>query len=307
MNVTTVLGPVAAEDLGITLPHEHLCLNLNRGDGFQFRLKPLRETDRELICTELLSFQREGGKTVIDVTPPDLGRNPRVLAQISRETGLNIIMGTGRYREPFYERALWERTTRSLTAEFIQEITEGVDGIFPGIIGEIGVHAYHMSPVEERVHRAAARAQVETGLPLTTHALESAVGIDQLDVFEEEKVDLTRVAVGHCDSYPRLDFHESILARGAFVEFDLIRGQNEYDTLMQVELICKLVERGHLHKLLLSQDVCIREHLQAYGGQGYGYVLRSFVPRLLKAGLTESEVNVILIENPRSFLTGETF
>jgi len=258
------------------------------------------------VTNELVAFRDLGGETLVDVTPPDLGRNPQLLANISRDTGVNIVMGMGRYREPFYEKRIWETATRALAEEFVREALEGVDGILPGIIGEIGVHGYQMSPVEERVHRAAARAQVESGLSITTHAVESTVGLVQLDVFEEEHVDLTRVAIGHCDSYPNIEYYEAILSRGAYVEFDLIRGQYERDTIQQQTLVLELIARGHLRKILLSQDVCCRENLRAYGGNGYAYILESFGPRLVNEGLTQDELDTMLVENPRDFLTGTT-
>jgi phosphotriesterase-related protein len=302
--VSTVLGPVPGEELGITLPHEHLQLDLYR-DGFVFRDWRLRELDVDLICAELANFTEAGGRTLIEVTPPDLGRKPAVMAKIARRTGLNVVMGLGRYREPFYERSLWDRTTRDIAEEFIREIRDGVDGIRPGVIGEIGVHGYHMTPAEERVHRAAARAHVATGLPITTHAAECDVGLVQLDVFEEEGADLTRVAVGHSDSHPDLAYHQAIVDRGAFVEFDLIRGLNEHETAVQVGLVRELADRGHVSRVLLSQDVCCRAHLRAYGGPGYAYVVRDFASMLLDAGLTQRDIDTMLIDNPRALLTGE--
>lgn len=304
MHVMTVLGPIPGDELGITLTHEHLQLDLYR-DGFVFRDWRLREFDVELICAELGRFKEGGGSTVLDVTPPDLGRKPTVLADIAARTSLNVIMGLGRYREPFYEEELWQRTTQDLANEFISEIADGVSGVRPGIIGEIGVHGYHMTPAEERVHRAAARAHVATGLPITTHAAECTVGLVQLQVFEEEGADLTRVAIGHCDTYPDLQYHQAILERGAFVQFDLIRGHNEHETALQVRSLCELAARGHISRMLISQDVCCRAHLSAYGGPGYGYILHTFVPLLLAAGLSQQEIDTMLIANPRALLTGK--
>ena len=82
------------------------------------------------------------------------------------------------------------------------------------------------------------------------------MGLVQLQVFAEEGADLTRVAVGHCDSHPDLKYHQAILETGAFVEFDLVRGQSEHDTAVQVRLLCELAARGHVGRLLISQDVC---------------------------------------------------
>jgi phosphotriesterase-related protein len=214
-------------------------------------------------------------------------------------------MSTGRYLESFYEPELWERSTRDIAQEFVREIEQGVDGIRAAVIGEIGVQGRYMSPAEERVHRAAARAQASTGAPITTHAALSPVGLDQLEIFREEGADLRRVAIGHCDTFPHLDYHEAIVKQGAFVEFDTIRGRAEWESQQQVSMVVDLVGRGHLEQILLSHDVCARSDLVAYGGPGYAYLLTGFVPLLRAGGLSEEQVDTILIRNPLRLLTGE--
>src|SRR4051812_47181188 len=123
-DVMTVLGPVKAAELGITLPHEHLIIDLFK--VFQ----PHREllmNDGDLAAEELQLFADAGGGTVVELTTPDLGRDHHALVEISRRTGVNIVMCTGRYREPFYEPELWRMPTRQVADLFIREIEEGVD------------------------------------------------------------------------------------------------------------------------------------------------------------------------------------
>jgi phosphotriesterase-related protein len=302
MRVNTVLGEVSPNDLGRTLAHEHLLIDI------YVRFQPHREYmlfDVDLACAELAPFVAAGGKTLVEVTTNEIGRSPLQLAEISRRTGVNIVMGTGRYREPFYEQELWERPTQEIAEEFIRDIEVGTeDGIKAGIIGEIGVHERHVSPVEERVHRAAARAQVRTGVPLTTHSIASPVGLAQLDIFEEEGVDLRRVVVGHSDTYPHPDYHRALIARGAFVQFDTIRGSSEYETARTIGLIKGLVDDGQIEHLLLSQDVCATTHLTTYGGRGYGYLITTFSGRLRQAGLAEEQLEQLFVHNPKHMLSG---
>jgi phosphotriesterase-related protein len=262
-------------------------------------------SDIDLACQELAMFRDAGGSSLVEVTTPDLGRRPDFLVEVSRRTGVHVVMSTGRYVEPFYEEALWRRTTNDIADEFVRDIEDGVDGVRAAVIGEIGVNGTFITPAEERVHRAAARAHVRTGAPITTHAALSPVGLDQLALFDEEGVDLRRVAIGHCDTYGDVDHLEAILARGAFVEFDLIQGASEWDTTRQVRLVAELVGRGHMEQTLLSQDICTRSSLVAYGGNGYAYLVRSFVPRLREAGLSDEQVAILLVSNPRRLLTGE--
>jgi predicted metal-dependent phosphotriesterase family hydrolase len=302
MNVNTVLGEISPAHLGWTLPHEHLLIDI------YVRFQPHREYmlfDVDLACAELAPFAAAGGTTIVNVTTNEIGRSPLKLREIATRAGVNIVMGTGRYREPFYEPALWERPTQEIAEEFIRDIEVGAeDGIKAGIIGEIGVHERHVSPVEERVHRAAARAQVRTGLALTTHSIASTIGLAQLDIFEEEGVDLRRVVIGHSDTYPDPDYHRALIKRGAFVEFDTIRGASEYETARTLGLIKQLVDEGHIEHILLSQDVCATTHLTAYGGSGYAYLISTFTERLRQAGLAQEQLEQLFVLNPKRMLSG---
>ena len=135
-------------------------------------------------------------------------------------------MGSGWYRDAYYpaEALIDQRSVDDLAGEIVRDATVGVGetGIRAGIIGEIGTDKPWLSAREERIHRAAARAARRTGLAITTHAVQSTVGLDQLTVFEEEGADLSRVVIGHADSNPSLAYHRAIVERGATVEFDFL-------------------------------------------------------------------------------------
>jgi phosphotriesterase-related protein len=182
----------------------------------------------------------------------------------------------------------------------------GESGVAPGIIGEIGTDKPWISPREERVHRAAARAARRTGLAITTHAVQSMVGLDQLDVFEAEGADLSRVVIGHADSYPSLDYHLAIVERGATAEFDFLGMSftplERHGEGRIVESICELLARGHVERVLLSQDVCHDSQLRRYGGNGYTYLSETFLPRLREAGVSDDELRTITVDNPRRLL-----
>lgn len=300
--VMTVLGPVPADQLGITLPHEHLLCDLARVTGR--REEQLADVD--LAVAEVARFRSAGGATLVDLTNRHLGRDPLALQTISRATGLHIVMGCGWYREPFYDREVFEKTTDQLTDDIVAEVTRGVGdtGVRPGIIGEIGCDLHYISPAEERSFRAAARAHHRTGLTITTHALRAPVGLAQLDLLVEERVDPRRVIVGHADTYPKPDYHEAVAKRGAWLQFDTVRGGHEFETLKRIRLVQEVIARGHLRQLLLSHDVCIPAHLRAYGGGGYDYLLTEFIPRLLAAGITQEQIHTLTVENPRAALTG---
>ena len=170
------------------------------------------------------------------------------------------------------------------------------------MIGEIGVAQGWISPLEERVHRAAARAQLGSGLPLATHTLFHEAGLAQLDLFAEEGVDLSRVCVGHCDSQPYLDYCLRIAQRGAWVAFDNIGAQLGHLEERIVWLVKELVARGHQDQVLLSHDVGQKPELSYFGGPGFTYLTRKFIPQLLSAGVPEGVVTKLTVTNPRRFL-----
>ena len=307
--VQTVLGRIDPANLGWTLPHEHTAIALwhiaNRWDYWELR------RDEPVIVEELAKFAAAGGSSVVDLTLPGVGRDPAWLARISRATGLNIVMGGGWYRDAYYpvETLIDRRPVDDLADEIVREATVGVgeSGIRIGIIGEIGTDKPWLSAREERVHRAAARAARRTGLSITTHAVQSTVGLDQLTVFEEEGADLSRVVIGHADSNPSPAYHQAIVERGATVEFDFLgmtfTPLERHGEGRIVESICDLLGQGRVGQILLSQDVCHDSQLTRYGGNGYVHLAEAFLPQLRAAGVGEDEIRTMTVENPRRLLT----
>jgi predicted metal-dependent phosphotriesterase family hydrolase len=307
--VQTVTGRIAPEALGFTLPHEHTGIALwqidNRWDYWQLTV------DDATVLPELAAYRAAGGGSLVDLTLPGVGRDPERLRRYAEATGLNIVMGAGWYRTAHYpaEARIDRRTVDDLADELVREFDEGVTGtgIRPGIIGEIGTDKPWLTGQEERVHRAAARAARRTGMAITTHAVLSPVGLAQLTVFEDEGLDPARVVIGHADSYPVLDHYLEIVRRGASLEFDFLgmsfTAVERHGEARIVELVGQLVGRGHADRILLSQDVCHDSQLKAYGGHGYVYLLETFLPRLREAGLPESAIRTMTVDNPARILT----
>jgi predicted metal-dependent phosphotriesterase family hydrolase len=308
--VITVSGPIPPDRVGFTLPHEHTGIHLwhvpDRWDYWE--LTP----DELLIADELRDFRRRGGSTLVDLTLPGVGRDPERLRRLSTRTHVQVVMGCGWYRQSYYpaEALIDRRSVDDLAAELIAEFNDGVGGtgVHPGILGEIGTDKPWVSALEERVHRAVARASRETGMAISTHGVMSPVGQAQLRIFEEEGVDPARVVIGHADSYPMLDHYLAILDRGANLEFDFI-GQRfaseEAEEPRLVQLIVELLERGYGGQLLLSQDVCHNRQLKANGGFGFTYLQQHFLPTLRTAAVGEGEIAQMTIDNPRRILTIE--
>jgi phosphotriesterase-related protein len=309
--VQTVLGRIDPSDLGITLPHEHTQCALwhveNRWDYWQLT------RDEAVILEELEHFRAAGGRSLVDLTLPGIGRDPDWLAGIARASGLNIVMGSGWYRTAYYpaETRIDRRSVDDLADELVREAEDGVGEteVRPGIIGEIGTDKPWVSALEERVHRAAARAARRTGRSVTTHSVLSPVGLDQLRIFEEEGLDPSRVVIGHSDSYPVLDYYLEIIRRGASIEFDFLgmafTAVERHGEARIVELLLELLSLGHADRVLLSQDVCNDAQLRRYGGRGYTYLAERFLPRLRAAGVTDADIDTMTVANPRRVLTIE--
>jgi phosphotriesterase-related protein len=302
MDIMTVTGPVAADELGVVLPHEHVFIDLVR----EYRGSGLLN-DEHLACRELRALKSAGGSTLVDLTLDEIGRDPAALRRVSEATGIAIVMGCGHYRDPYLDRDWFDRTAVDAIADqIVLDITDGVGGtgVRAGIIGEIGADRAYISAAEERSFRAAARAHRRTGLTISTHAARWPVGLAQLRLLAEEDVDPRRVIVGHTDSVPIPGYHLALVKQGCYVSFDSIGTGSPYDTHRAVGYVIDLVRAGFGSQLLLSHDVCLRDHLNATGGRGYAYLLTEFLPMLTAAGLDEEQVRAFVTENPRAALAG---
>jgi phosphotriesterase-related protein len=325
----TTAGPVDAAALGVTLMHEHIFVNM-----LQEARPAALLNDYPLMREEIGAFTEAGGKTVVDLSvaemthgaapdptgifggPSSTGyaeqgtrsiHNVLNLQKLAQDTGLNIILGTGHYRDPFIDTAWFDRVGVAGIAELmVNDLTSGFVGtdVRAGIIGEIGADKWFVSSAEERSFRASARAHLATGVTISTHAAKWPVGIAQLDILTQEGVDPRRVVIGHCDTVNIPEYHLAIARRGAFVQFDNIRCSNEYDLRTRVGHVIALAKQGFLDQILLSQDVCKTYHLNINGGGGYNFVLVNFAAALIDAGLDKEEVAHIVVDNPRRALTG---
>ena len=140
-----------------------------------------------------------------------------------------------------------------------------------------------------------------------THAVMSDVGLAQLAVFEAEGADLSRVIIGHADSFPVLDHYLEIIRRGANLEFDFLgmafTSQERQGEPRVIDLLLELLSRGHADRVFLSQDVCHNAQLHHYEGNGYTYLQDTFLPRLRERGVSVAEIDQLTIANPRRILT----
>jgi phosphotriesterase-related protein len=257
--VVTVLGPIAPEELGPTMMHEHLLVNLDRWFApvddpeleryrdtpvgpeliellhrWPFSLTPDngRLDDEDLAAAEAATLRVAGGSALVDCTMEGIGRDPVAVARLSQATGLHVVQGTGYYIELAHPPHVASASVDELAAAFVAELTEGIGetDVRAGIIGEIGTSGIDaasrdkrgdVTPAEEKVLRAAGAASVETGAAVTVHLDPRGQGADQVvDVLAAEGVPPERMIMGHMDAHPDLDYHLRIADRGVFVEYD---------------------------------------------------------------------------------------
>lgn len=322
--VQTATGAVDSADLGITLPHEHLFINLmreRRGDGLV--------NDEALLVEELAVFAAQSGGTIWDLTTSELTpgstidarpgftathpgqsrapENVAAVARVSRATGVNVVLGVGHYRDPFIDRELLDRqTVDEIAEEIVRDLTEEIPGtgVRAGIIGEIGADQWFVSALEERSFRAAARACRITDAPLYTHAARWPVGHAQLDILAHEGVDPARVIIGHVDTVPDPGYALSLIERGVTVGFDTINSAAPSAVAFRVAQITALVNAGHVDRVILSHDVCLTSQLRAFGGNGFGFILDGFRDALLAAGVSDEEFDQMTVVNPARLLGG---
>ena len=339
--VQTVLGPVPPEDLGPTLTHEHLLIDLawmsKPAVEASERLKrsqpvtledlgwvrynsqrnrdDLELLDEETAISEALLFKRWGGETMVDATTIGIGRDPRALARIARATGLNIIMGTGFYVDAVHPEGMDEKSETDLSRQLVQEIRVGVDdtGVRAGIIGELGC-SWPLTKNEDKVLRAGATAQGETGAPVLIHpGRNEAAPFQILDTLAEAGADLNRVIMGHVDRTV-LNMHMivDLARRGCYIEFDVFGRETSYYPLSDVDMpndaqrigfIKGLIEAGHASQIVIAQDICTKDRLVKYGGHGYHHILENIVPRMREAGISQDDIDSILVANPARILT----
>ena len=292
--IRTVLGDIASADLGPTLCHEHLVAHISAD-------QILTVDD---VVEDLQIYARAGGRAVVELTNTGMGRSVEGLRQLAAATGLHIVCGTGFYKQSHYPEYLAKTSPDRLVDRFAAEIEQGIDntGIRAGIIGEIGTSRQEITPDEDKVLRAAARAAQVTGAPLSTHTSLGHLALEQLQILTEEKIRLDRVSIGHLDLIPDPDYHTAVAKQGAFVQYDTFGKQQYQSDAARMACLVEMVKRGYGSQILLSCDISRASYLTANGGWGYQYLLSEVVPGLKQSGLDESTVHQILVENPARFL-----
>ncbi len=340
--VQTVLGAIAPETMGITLPHEHLLIDFkvmfsapapasdkgrawepvslaNLGwvrQNFNANLDNLRLTDEQVAQDEILLFKSAGGRTVIDPTPRSLARDPLALARIARATGLNVVMGAGYYVAAAHPPDMDRRSVDDLAREIIADVTTGVGdtGVRSGLIGELGC-TWPWTDDEKKVVRAGIAAQKETGAPLMIHpGRNPRAPMEIAELVRKEGGDLHRTIMCHiCRTISDVHAVIDLAQTGIWLEYDLFGLENSYYPYHpafdmpndggRMGHVLRLIEAGYGDQLLLSHDIAYKTSLVKYGGYGYHHLLVNVVPRLRMKGVDDAGLRRLLVDNPSHAFT----
>lgn len=301
--IQTVLGEISPAELGLTLPHEHVF-----HDVYEITLNShMILSDLEVARDELKIFKDEGGNTIVDQTVHGLNPNPEALRKVAEDVGIHIIAGTGFYWERFHPPWLADMGESQIVELLISDLTKGLAGtdVKAGILGEIGTNHRGISPEEDRVIRACAHAQREVGVPISTHALFTRIGMEQARAFADAGANLDKLVIGHVDTTPDVDYHEELLDFGVWIAYDSIGQLDKQPDEQRADAIVELIRRGHRDRILVSTDVGKRGALRAYGGGGYDLVITGFIPLLRDRGLSEDDIEALTVSNPRRLFTSD--
>ena len=303
--IMTVLGSIKPTDLGSTMMHEHTIMDLEVPLGNYNAIV----TNEATLIDELSIYREAGGSAIVDVTPSHLGRNAAAMARISEASGVHIVMGGGWYRHEYHPSEIENTSTNALAEKIVREFTEGVDGtgIKPGILGELGTgRGPVMSLGEERAFRAAARAQREIGFSISTHTSHyGELAFEQIGVLREEGVPFDRIIIGHLGEHVGAADVIAIAETGACVQIDHVGRpvtSGMISDRQRAKNVAEVVRAGHGRQLTVSMDICGNSQMHAHGGHGFHHLLRIFVPLLREEGVSDAEIEIILVQNPRTRL-----
>ena len=333
----TVTGTIPVKDLGRTLMHEHILCDLRdpatRDDGekwpkitmenrfqidyFQNRNQANMLLDEDNVAVrELKRFRDAGGGAIVELTLGGLRPQPERLAVIAKSAGVSIIMGAGYYAEPYLSDAIRSAEIDELQSIMSAQVRDGAWGsdIRAGIIGEIGC-SWPLMPSERRMLIAAARAQRASGAAITIHPGRNPDAPSEIaGILMAAGADPYRTIIGHMD---RTIFDRGrlldLLKRGFVLEWDFFGIETSQYWMagedldlptdaMRLDLIGDLMSLGHGQQIVMSQDICTKTRLAAYGGHGYTHLIGNIAPMMLRRGYHEDAIDQLLIQTPARLL-----
>ena len=297
--IQTVLGEISKDELGIVLPHEHILV------GFIEDGKLTKDDyDREEVIRIMLPYLKQlaaaGCRTLAECTPEFLGRDPQLLAELSRLSGLHIITNTGYYQVPFLAPFVYDMSPEDLACIWIKEALEGIgdSGIKPGFVKiALSNKNGRIAPIQQTILKAALLTSNETGLPIQAHTVGGETIMHALEIMSEASFETSRFIWVHADTEPDLEYHKKAAMAGIWIEVDSI-GYRPYEE--HYEMLKKLIDLDLLDQLLISQDAGWYNIGAKDGGsiKPFTSILEGFAPLLRERGIAQSIIDKLMIVNP---------
>jgi phosphotriesterase-related protein len=320
--INTVLGPVPADELGVTLIHEHLTFGYLGWECDALAPPYDREAAAEACVDALTEARGYGLKTMVDATASDAGRDTELQKMVSERLGINIICATGFYTEKYgkpgylkFRSQVYDITDEACET-FVKEITQGIanTGVKAGVI-KVGTGHARITPYEEKILKAAARAQKETGVPIITHTEAGTMGPEQADLLISEGADPKCIVIGHMCGNADLKYHVSVLEKGVNIAFDRLGIDMLFPDKLRKACLIGLIGIGYIDRIMLSQDYSPYwlgrpfEYPEAakpfLANWSYVHVFNNIIPSLKEAGVSEDRINTLMMKNPQRLFGGE--
>jgi phosphotriesterase-related protein len=317
--VETVAGPIDAEDLGLTLIHEHF---FSRDEAVAFQWPHVMDDEEEhrLAMEAADAVKAHGVRTVVEPTAMLLGRDVRRSQRVASESGLHVVACTGIYTYDHLPQFLLNRDADYIADLFVHDVEEGIQGtdakaaFIKCAADEPGVNERI-----EKIHRAAARASVRTGAPVMAHSRPaSGTGPRQAEILLEEGVAPEKIQIAHTGDTDDLDYIQSLLDAGVCIGMDRYGLDLFLPTDRRNAVVVELLGRGYAERMFLSQDFDIPiaagldwyppevvQQLQAAGGANdwsMTFLFESVIPALKDQGVTDEQLDTMLVENPKRWL-----
>ena len=304
--VETAQGSIATAELGPTLMHEHI---VTRSPGVQENWPHLWDRPEILAIAEkkMADLYARGIRTIVDLTTVDLGRDIGLIVEVARRCRIHVIVATGVWWMP--QRYFTAHGIDHVAGLFVRDIREGIgeSGVKAAII-KCATDTAGVTSVIEKVLRASARAQKATGVPISTHTWAAGrTGEAQQAIFAQEGVDLGRVIIGHSGDSDDLGYLRGLMERGSTIGMDRFGLDNFLPTEKRVEVLARLCAEGYASKMVLSHDAnCWSDMISEEGKRRtrphwhYNHISDDILPALRKAGVTEDQLDQMLVRNPRA-------
>ena len=317
--VETVQGAVDAEKLGLVLVHEHLRFR-DEAVAVEWpgRYDEQLELDAALVAVN--AAKDRGVRTIVDPTAMFGGRDVRFMKRVAEETDVRIVACTGIYSYDYLPHYFENRDVDVMADHFVEDIERGIQGTdIKAAFLKCAADAAGVTEHVEKIHRAVARASVQTGAPIMAHSMPAVgTGPRQVEIFQEEGVDLARVQIAHCGDSDDLDYIEGLIAKGVYVGLDRYGLEMYMPIDRRNATAAELLRRGHAERLMISQDFCASidwfppEAAETFEASGsirnwsMTLVFDSVCPTLREMGVMDDAVfNTIFVDNPRRWLVGE--